>query len=254
MDQVAESRGTAQELLRLEAHQTLLVRILRLAITKPETSVRLDLLFGSVLKIWRMGRAVRLLAGETFVEEIQALGRTMAEVTINAAYLQHAEDEEIDRFQHFDTQCMFKHAARLRKHTNRTLGTAELTKIETVVNNARLLTGRKDSDSSWSKRNVFQRAEYSDGVTRLNLMTQLALTSYAYGHSAVHGTFDAVEVFLSARDNSQAFSDEQREEALFLALSSVNFVLCTMCFYLNSFFHLHLESAIIDAGKLTVDK
>ena len=112
MDQTAKSRGVAQELLRLEAHRTLLTQMLRVAISQHEPSVRLNLLFASVLKVWRMGGAVQLLTGEAFVEEIQSLSRTMAEVTINAAYLQHAEDEEIDRFHHFDTQSMFKHATR----------------------------------------------------------------------------------------------------------------------------------------------
>jgi hypothetical protein len=99
-----------------------------------------------------------------------------------------------------------------------------------------------------------QRAEYSDGITRLNLMTLLVLTAYAYGHSAVHGTFDALDVFISTLDDSEAFSEDNRKEGLFLAVSSVNFVVSTMCFYLNSFFHLDLESVIINAGKLTVDK
>jgi hypothetical protein len=252
VDQGADSKNIAQGLLRLEAHRTLLIQMLRLAISQYDPSVHQNVLFASVLKVWRMGRAIRLLVGEGFVEEILALSRTMAEVTINAAYLQHAEDQEIDRFHHFDTQSMFKHSVRLRPHVATTLSSAEFNKIETVVENARLLTGRKDSDPSWSKRSLSKRAEYSDCITRLNLMTRLVLTAYAYGHSAIHGTFDSLDPFMSALDSPQTFSQEKRQEGLSLALSSVNFVLCTMCFYLNSFFHLDLETAIIDAGRLTV--
>jgi hypothetical protein len=213
-----------------------------LAISQHEPSVRLILLFASVLKLQQMEKAVQLLAEEAFVEEIQALSRTMAEVTINAAYLQNAEDEEIDRFQHFDTQSAFKHANRLRPHTTTKLTAVELRIIEKVADNARLLTGRKDSDPSWSKRAIMQRAEHSDGISRLNLMALLALTSYPHGHSAIHATFDALEHFISSlHGKMQETLEDKRQEGLFVALSSVNFTLSVMCFYLNSFFHLGLE-------------
>lgn len=246
------SRAVEQELLRLDAHKALLVDMLRRAVAQDEPSVRRKLLFGSVLKVLRTGQSVRVLSAEAFVEEILALSRTMAEVTINAAYLQDAEDEEIDRFIHFDTQTMFKHSTKLRPHISNQLSVEELRKIEAVAKNARSLTGRRDTDPSWSKRNLLHRAEYSDGITRSKLMTMLVLTAYAYGHSAVHGTFDSMDDFISALDDSKALIEHEREEKLFLALSSVNFVLCTMCFYLNSFFHLDSEKAIISAGKLTV--
>src|SRR6266496_2501961 len=114
MDQTVQSRELARQLLRLNAHRSLLTRFYGLAITQHEHSVRLILLLASVLKVEQMGRAVQVLAGGTFAEEIRALSRTIAEVTINAAYLQDAEDEEVDRFQHFDTQSVFRHANRLR--------------------------------------------------------------------------------------------------------------------------------------------
>ena len=253
MDQSDQSRGVVQQLLRLEAYRTLLTKFYRLAITQHEPSVRLILLFASILKLQRMAGAIHLLAGETLAEEIRALSRTMAEVTINAAYLQDAEDEEVDRFQHFDTQSAFRLANRLRPHTTTRVNPEEQKKIEAAADNARALTGRKDSDPSWSKRTLFQRAEYCDGITRLDLMVKLALTSYAYGHCAIHGTFDALESFTSAvvSGEIQVSSDEEREEALFLALFSANFTLSIMCFYVNSLLHLGAESAITDAGMLT---
>jgi hypothetical protein len=244
------SRGVAQELLRLDAHTTLLSKIYGLAIGQHEPSVRLMLLFGSILKLLRMTKAVQLLASEVFVEEIQAMNRTMAEVTVNAAYLQDAEDKEVARFQHFDIQSAFKHATRLRPHTTIKLPVTDLKKIEEVASDARLLTGRKDSDLSWSTRNLVQRAEYSDGVTHLNMMTLLVLSSYPQGHSAIHGTFAALEIFIESVGTMQVPLGGERKEGLFIALFGVNFTLSVMCFYLNSLFHLDLEKAIIHAGKL----
>lgn len=245
------SRGVAQELLRLEAHATLLSKIYGLAISQHESSVRLMLLFGSILKLLRMTKAAQLLASEGFVEEIQAMNRTMAEVTVNAAYLQDADDKEVTRFQHFDIQSSFKHATRLRPHTTIKLPSADLKKIEEVASDARLLTGRKDSDPSWSTRNLVQRAEYSDGITHLNIMTRLVLTSYPQGHSAIHGTFAALETFIESVGTMKVLLSDERKEGLFIALFGVNFTVSVMCFYLNSLFHMDLEKAIIHAGKLT---
>jgi len=250
VSQRLESSGIAQQLLRLEAHQDLLAQLFCQAINKRESSVRLVLLFASILKLEKMGRAVRLLASDAFAEEIQALSRTMAEVTINAAYLQDAEDEEVERFQHFDTQSTFRHATRLRPHTTIKSTKEDIRKMEEVVDKARLLTGRKDNDPSWSKRTVLQRAEYSDAITRLDLMGKLVLTSYAYGHSAIHGTFDSLDSFIPINGKMHESSIGESQEALFLALFSVNFTLSVMCYYLNGFFHLELESAITNAGKL----
>ena len=66
-----------------------------------QPSVRL-LVFSSLLKLRQQGRATEVLAEEGCVEEILSISRTMAEVAINAAYLQDADDEEIIRFQNFD--------------------------------------------------------------------------------------------------------------------------------------------------------
>jgi hypothetical protein len=237
----------------LKAHRALLTRFYGLAITQRGPSVRLILLFASVLKVERMGRAAQLLAGEGFAEEIRALNRTLAEVTINAAYLQNAEDEEVDRFQHFDTQSVFRHANRLRPHATAKSSPEEQKKIQAVADHARTLTGRKDNDPSWSKRTLLQRAEFSDGITQLDLMVKLTLTSYAYGHCAIHGTYDALDFFTAAviNDGTKAPLLEERQEMLSLALFSVNFTLSVMCLYLNSFFRLGAEREIVDVDRMT---
>jgi hypothetical protein len=220
------------------------------AVNSNEPSIRLLIFYGSILKLQQMARAAELLAQGGFVEEIQAVGRTMAEITINAAYLQDAEDEEIDRFRHFDTQCAFKHATRLRPHASTKLTSEELQRIEAVAQQARRLTGRKDIDTSWSKRTLLQRAEYSDKNTRLDIMKVLALTSYAQGHSAIHGTFDSLHPFICSVTDSRSLSGENREEDLTVAIAGVNFALSIACLYFNSLMKLDCERAIVAAGKM----
>jgi hypothetical protein len=171
-------------------------------------------------------------------------------VTVNAAYLQDCEDEEVARFENFDTQSTFKHTQRLRPHITQDVSAEELSIMDKAVLHARTLTGRKDTDVSWSKRSaLMQRAEYSDAITKLDVMKPVVLTAYARGHSAVHGTYDSLAPFLSAILTMHVPLDENRREELVLALYEVNFVLSVMCLFLNTMFHLDLDSAISDAGN-----
>lgn len=254
MEETVNSNRIAEELLRLDAHIILLAKMLRsVAEHEPrEPSVRAKYLYASVLKILRMGRAVEHVAKGAYAEEVRAMSRTMAEVVINAAYLQEAEEKELSRFEHFDTQSAYRHAERLRPLTGRTLPVSDQHKIDTVVAQARLRTGRKDSDPTWSSRNVTQRAEYTDKTTKLNLMVPLVRTAYVYGHSAVHGTYDSLAPFIAGMEDAETFSFENRQGELIIAIGSINFVLSTMGFYLNSRFSLGVENHILDAGRLTV--
>jgi hypothetical protein len=243
-----------RELERLKAHVQVLKSMYLEVVGVNEPTVRLLFLYASVLKLERMTRAVELLANDGFVEEVQCIGRTAAEITINAAYLQDAEDEEIDRFQHFDTQCAFKHATRLRPYASRTLNAEEQAQIESVVLKARSLTGRKDVDPSWSKRTLLQRAEFSDNKTKLNLMKLLALTSYAQGNSAVHATYDSLSAFVTAITEPETTELDRRREEMSVAIGSMNYALMTFSLYFNSLMWLKFEHDIIAAGKIGVDQ
>lgn len=239
-----------RERLRLNAHSEFLAKMIDQFPDGSELSVRKILLIASVLKLRQMARAVDLLGAHGFVEEIQILGRTMAEIVINSAYLQTAPDEEVTRFVHFDTQSMYKHANQLRPHVTRKLSPEEEAKIETAVAAARSLTGKGDDKPSWSNRQLVQRGEYSDKATGLDLMEKLARTAYAYGHSAVHGTYDALEPFVPVAPHEPSDFVAERQEGASIAMASVNFTLCTLCFYLNSLLRLGLDHEIVKAGTI----
>ena len=238
------------ELLRLEAYRGILRSEYQDGTQRSEPSIRLLLLFTSLLKLRQQARAAQILADEFYVEEILSIGRTMAEVAINAAYLQDADDQEIHRYQHFDTQSLYKHSIRLRPHARVQLSPEEQAKIDEAVAFARVATNRKDSDATWSIRTVFQRAEYSDQKSKLDLMLQLVLTVYAYGHQAVHGTNRSLQPFYKALSTTYVPLTEERVEDLVIALGSVNFVLYVFGLFVNSLLHLGKEQDLIQAGKL----
>ncbi len=238
------------ERMQIEACLCVLLSEYEDGATKSEPSIRLLLLFSSLLKLRQQAKAALMLSEEVCVEEILSISRTMAEVAINAAYLQFADDQEIDRYKHFDTQSLYKHSAKLRPHTTVPPNQEEQTKLDEVVALARAKTNRKDTDPTWSINNLAQRAEYSDKKSSIELMLILFLTVYANGHQAVHGTITSVRPFYQALETTVVPRTEERLQDLGLALHAVNFVLYIFGLFVNSLLHLGKERDLIEAGKL----
>jgi hypothetical protein len=247
-------RAVRTELLRVGSFRQVLLEEYQEGTKEAEPSIRLLLLFTSLLKLREQARAAYLLSGEVFVEEILAISRTMAELAINAAYLQEAGDEEIERYQHFDTQSLYKHSTKLKTHITVQLSQKDQVKIDEAVAFARTSTNRKDNDPTWSIRTLFQRAEFIDDRSKLSLMVTLILTVYASGHQAVHATNSSLQPFYSALKTGTVPQTEERLEALSLALAGVNFVLHVFGLFVNSLLHLDLEPDLIQTGRLIASR
>jgi hypothetical protein len=220
-----QERKVRTELLRIDAFRDTLLKAYEMGTEKTESSTRLIVLFTSLLKLREQSRAAQLLASEHFVEEIFSIGRTMAEVAVNAAYLQDADDEEIARFQYFDTQSLYKHVGKPRPHISTLLNAEQIQKIDHAVAFARSATNKKDNESSWSSRTLLQRGEYSDQKTKESLMANLVLTVYAAGHHYVHGSSSSLQPFFKALGTTTVPVTNQRLEELAQSLFGVNFVL-----------------------------
>jgi hypothetical protein len=191
--------------------------------------VRKDILLGSLLKLLHQAEVAVTLGAAGYVEEILSISRTMAEVAVNGAYLQLCEDREIDRFIHFETQALYKHAKKLRPLVTRPPTPEAEEQMQEAVEEARKQTGREDKDRSWSIRSsLLERAEYFDKNSNLSpLMATLVLTVYAWGHRAIHATYDALLPFIRAVPNEQIVFDGERQEQLVIGLLAVSFVLFT---------------------------
>src|SRR5450631_3754865 len=109
------------------------------------------MLLATLLKLRKQARACLLLAQEFMVEEILATTRTMAEVIVNAAFLQFADGEELVRFHHFDTQSLYRHSEKLRPITSGELTVEQEAELQSSVAEARSLTQLTDKAQSWSR-------------------------------------------------------------------------------------------------------
>ena len=216
-----------------------------------EPCIRKDILLGSLLKLLHQAEVALTLCAAGCVEEILSVTRTMAEVAVNGSYLQVCEDQEIDRFIHFEAQALYKHAKQLRPLVSRPPSLEAEEKAQKAVDAARKQTGRRDKDRSWSNRSsLLARAEYFDKSSGLSpLMVALVLTVYAWGHRAIHATYDALLPFIHAIPNERVVFDDERQEQLAAGLLAVSFVLFNFGLFMSRQLKTDVDAQLIAANN-----
>jgi hypothetical protein len=213
--------------------------------------IRKDILLGTLLKLLHQAEVAMTLGAAECVEEVLSVSRTMAEVAVNGSYLQVCEDQEIDRFIHFEVQALYKHAKQLRPLVSRPPSLEAEKKVQEVIEAARKRTGRNEKDRSWSNRSsLLARAEYFDKSSGLSpLMVALVLTVYAWGHRAVHATYDALLPFIHAVPNERVVFDDERQEQLAVGLLAVTFVLYNFGLFMSRQLKIDVDAQLIAANN-----
>jgi hypothetical protein len=218
---------------------------------KIEPSVRRNILLGSLLKLLCQAETAMTLGITGCVEEILSISRTMAEVAVNGAYLQICEEEEIDRFIHFETQALYKHRKKLQPLVSQPPSPEVEEIIQEAVDAAGKQTGRKDQDLSWSIRgSLLKRAEHFDETSGLNPpMVLLVRTVYAWGHRAIHGTYDALLPFIRAVPDERIAFDKERQEQMAISLLGISFVLFEFGMFMDRWLKADVEAQLIAANN-----
>ena len=237
------------QIVRLDHFISLLQGISEASAVPNDASMRGTLLHASVIKVINSGMAVRMLANAECVEEILTIGRTMVEVSVNAAYLQHAAPREFERFLHFHPESAAKNVTMLpspietprREHVVSRLGKKILRSLPTLPS--------KRVDPSWSSRSLLERATIADESNNIPVMNLLVRRCYPRGHAAMLGAVDSIGYFIAALHGSDDASHEVRTVALTEAIFGVNLCLFTLSFYLSAFFRLNMDRAIEQAAR-----
>jgi hypothetical protein len=245
------AKAIQTELIRIEDFRNLLFLRHREALSSAAPDQRLLILLATLLKLRKQARACLLLAQEFMVEEILVTTRTMAEVSVNAAYLQFAEDAELDRFHQFDTQGLYRHSEKLRPITSRELTVEQESELQYFVTEARKVTQLADKAQSWSRTHptLISRAECVEEKMADSFMSALVLTAYNWAHRAVHGTGDALRPFYGALGGGEVPLTAERLEEVRAALSFVTFCLETFAFFFDRFLHQGRQAEIIAVGR-----
>ena len=226
------------QMARLTEFRHLLDQIFQDALGFHNGSARSTLLLASMLKVEQSARAVEVLASAGCVEEIQSISRTLVEVTVNAAYLQYANQKETERFLQFHPESVQQYGMPGQRG-GRTVSGEIMRRLGGLVT-----PNGKNADPNWSSMSLLDRARFSDEVSNIPVMTLLVQRCYGRGHAAVHGTIGALDTFVQEVNMMQATRVETRLAALNEALFSVNLCFLTLCMYLNGHFGLRMDHAI----------
>jgi hypothetical protein len=186
MSSVATAKAIQTELIRIDGLRGLLFARHGEVLASSAPDERLLILLATLLKLRKQARACLLLAQEFMVEEIVATTRTMAEVIVNATFLQFADSAELVRFHHFDTQSLYRHSEKLRPITSRELTVEQEAELQGFVAEARSLTQLTDKAQSWSRTHptLISRADCVEGKMADSFMPALVLTAYNWAHRA----------------------------------------------------------------------
>jgi hypothetical protein len=235
------------QVVRLDHFIWLLKRISDETAIPREASVHRTLLHASVMKVISSGEAVRLLSTAGNVEEILSIGRTMVEVTVNAAYLQQASEKEVVSFLRFHPEATPTRA--LTAGTNRQGQNGILDRLSKTLSRHLPTPASRQADPVWSRMSLQDRAQIADDAGDIPVMNLLVKRCYVRGHAAVHGTMGSLDYFISVLDTREAARPESRMIALTNALFTVNLCLFTFAFYLGEFFSLNLDRALEQAAN-----
>jgi hypothetical protein len=235
---------------RLDLFVQLLDRMLRDVMIVDHGSVRQTLLLASLLRVSQAARAVQLLASENCVEEILTIGRTLIEVTVNAAYLYQASEGELQRYLEFHPESLYRRRDNLARERGGKLTTSILQKLGDLVLAGSSLT-RRDADPTWTQRTLLERAHLSDMASQMPIMAPLVQRCFAQSHGAVHGTMGGIDSFVAAVETGGMPGRQDRSEDMVEALFAVNLCLLTVSIYLNGMFDLEMDEAIDEAARVT---
>jgi hypothetical protein len=218
----------------------LLVRMAKLLTTKrhPTSQIRHGILINSMMRAARTGGAQLLLSEGLYSEEMHCVNRALAEISINAAYLQIADEAEIDSYLRYDAPA----TARVVQKMNTSMPKAHrLDQAEEL--RVRQLLAQPINDS-WSSKTVPARAREIDKECRVDLMTTTALFVYNASHSYVHGTATSVAVVGDWMLGGADPNDPERLGGTVAAINGTALCLLSLNAFSGQRYQLGLDSEI----------
>ena len=210
----------------------------------PESQLRHAVLIHSALRVARSGEAQVSLSVDLYAEEIQCLNRTLAEMCINAAYLQFASVAELDSYLRYDSAALAGTILRMSSEMPKSFrfSAVEESKV-------RKLASQKPGGAfhGWSAKTPILRARAVDKHCSADaLMTPIALFVYEGTHTHVHGTASSVakvgDWLLQGGDKS----DTSRIEATTSALNAAAVCLLSLCIFIDGRYQLGSKAKIED--------
>jgi hypothetical protein len=219
----------------------LLVKMAKLLATKrhPNSQIRHGILIHSMLRAARTGDAQLLLSEGLYSEEMHCVNRALAEISINAAYLQIADEAEIDSYLRYDKLA----TARVVQKMNTSMPKPHRLDLSEELHVRQLLD--QPLNDSWSSKSASLRAREVDKDCRVDLMTTTALFVYNAGHAHVHGTASSVATVGDWMLGGADRKDQERLDGTAAALNGTALCLLSLCVFAGQRYRLGLDSEIM---------
>lgn len=224
---------------------TLLEKMATLLRTKrhPDSDLRHGILIHSMLRAARTGNAQLLLSEKLYLEEMHCLNRSLAEISVNAVYLQFAPELETDNYLRHDAIT----AARRIQKINSSLPKEHRLDSTEEAHIRRLLAQPINETSgmpSWSSKTVGARAKDADRACGVDLMTTTALIVYGAAHPYVHGTASSVAPVGDWVLNGKDVTDSERIAGTLAALNGTALCLLSLVLFTGQRYQLGFDSDI----------
>ncbi|MCU1247076.1 MAG: hypothetical protein JWQ49_105 [Edaphobacter sp.] len=177
---------------------------------------RLEVLLASIVRATNCGAAIkRLYADRPFSEEMHTLLRSLAELVINASYLQIAPEKELESYLKYDSIMLAKTirlAGEVRPEVLERISQTTRDAFAKHVDEVMLETGDTISGTSWTKLDLHSRGVAVDKHLSVELFQFLSRVLYPSGHSYTHSTYSSlrgpIETFQTGEYNEVAVKED----------------------------------------------
>jgi hypothetical protein len=166
-------------------------------LAKESTDSRREVLIPSILRAVNLGRAImRLETDRPYAEAMFTLLRSLAELVINASYIQVARDEEVKSYLTYDSIMLEKSLRLAREVEPDFLSGGSKETMDTFMENfSKVSEETKDvvSVSSWTRLPLHNRAVAIDKRYHYEKFQFISRVIYGWGHSYTHSTFASLQ-------------------------------------------------------------
>ena len=178
---------------------------------------RMEILLAATVRAVNSSRAIQLLyVDRPYSEEMHILLRSLAEMVINAAYLQMAPEEELESYRRFDS-IMLSKAMRLANELIPGCidSIPEETRMafEKHADEVTQAISSTASKTSWTKKDLHSRAGKVDEVLGTGIVQFLSRIVYPHGHAYIHGNFSSLSATIDSFRTGEYDEAAVREEA-----------------------------------------
>jgi hypothetical protein len=180
---------------------------------------RLEILLAAIVRTVNCSGAIqRLYVDRPYSEEMNVLLRSLAEMVVNADYLQISSEEEVESYRQFDS-IMLSKSMRLANELipgcidsiPETLRTA----FEKHADEVRHATSSVTSQTSWTKKDLHSRASAVDKALGTEILQFLSRIVYTHGHYYTHATFSSLTATIDSFRTGACDEAAIREDADF---------------------------------------